>query len=216
MDDLLRQLNELGEDERRQALAHLNTSLADTQNENDESGSTIGSEASGPAVSTQQRVIVQMPSRPPPRRLRLFSGKAVVPSGEVDFETWRLSVEQLLSDTSLTEEVKKLTMLESLSRPAIDVIRSISSTSTAQQCMEMLTNMYGQVQDGHDLLVDFLVTYQEPKESASEYINRLYLKIVQVADKGGVTVAALPTQLLRQFVRGCHDEPLVHKLGLVM
>ena len=68
--------------------------------------------------------------------------------------------------------------------------------------------------DSQELLTQYYSKYQVEKESASTYLQRLYLLATEVADKGGVTVGKIPDLLLRQFIRGSHDEILIQKLDL--
>ena len=208
----MQQLEQLETADKRRILEQLNRTMSEAGD--DEAAAVDMPRGAEAAQGATSKIVVEVPARPPPRRLRLFSGKLPVPSGEVDFESWKVAVEQMLADQTMTEEIKKLTMLESLLRPALDVIRSISVSTDAAGCLTMLRNMYGQVQDGHDLLVDFLVTYQEGKETASEYVNRLYIKLISVAEKGGIAVGEVSTYLLRQFIRGCQDDTMVQKLHL--
>jgi hypothetical protein len=152
--------------------------------------------------------------RPVFRKLRLFSGKTPPNSGEVDFETWRLQARQMLDDASMSEGNKKITIIQSLLRPALDTVSSVSRGSTSDECVQMLTTIYGRVEDGHDLIVAFHTTYQDDKETASNYLNRLYLLLVEAADRGGLPVTGIPQYLLRQFIRGCADDSFVQRLNL--
>lgn len=148
------------------------------------------------------------------RKLRLFSGKKPIPSGEVDYATWRLSARQILSDISIPEVTKKRIILQSLLRPALDAIHSTASALSAEKCFEFLETLYGSVDDGHDLYVKFLNTYQNDRESPSDYIQRLYIRALEVVEKEGFSVRQLPGNLVRQFERGCQDETLLQKLRL--
>jgi hypothetical protein len=56
----------------------------------------------------------------------------------------------------------------------------------------MLNNIYGKVEDGHEIMISFHSTYQEDKETASAYLNRLFLILVQAADKKALQVSELP------------------------
>lgn len=216
MDGVRRQIDDMAVDDRRRTLQYLNESLNEQPAGEQPAGEQPAGEhqAQGAAALPQHRVVTETHSRPPPRKLRLFSGKAPVPSGEVDFESWKLTALQLMEDESFSEEVKKITLVQALVRPALEIIRSIISTTDSKGCLDLLDNVYGQVQDGHDLLVDFYITYQDQKESASTFLNRLYLKLVQVTEKGGLAVGEIPTVLLRQFIRGSQDDSFAQHLQL--
>ena len=158
-----------------------------------------------------ERIVVQSSSAPKPRKLRLFSGRLPVPSGEVDFETWRLLVTQLEGDTHITEADKKCIILQNLLRPALDAVKAVG---TLAEVLSVLDNLYGSVVDGQELLIRFHTTYQEEKESASEYVQRIYLLVMEVAEKGGTALGEVPSLLLKQFIRGSRDETIISRLKL--
>ena len=204
-DEIVSGLGDLSSAERRRTLEFLRRDLDATDQSGDQSrdnGGDGSSSARGAYV------------RPPLRKLRLFSGKYPTTSGEVDYETWRLQATQMIEDGNMAETDKKMVLLQSLLRPALDTVSSISRTSSAIDCVEMLETIYGRVEDGHDLVVAFHTTYQEEKETASAYLNRLYLLLVQAADRRGLKVKEIPIYLLRQFMRGCQDDSFVQRLHL--
>lgn len=233
-EEVMANLDQLTPAERRRTLDHLNQTLdggaggGDGAGEDDDGadddeggagddgadGDGADGEGAGQDGHAPRRDRHDVMYRPPLRKIRIFSGKTPTPSGESDFETWHLQVRQILDDSDISEANKKITFLQSLLRPALDTISSISSRSTAKQCVEMLVTIYGKVEDGHDLLVAFHTTYQEEHESSSAYVNRLYLLLVHVAEKRGMLVVMIPTYLLRQFIRGCQDDSFVQNLGL--
>ena len=110
------------------------------------------------------------------RKLRLFSGKVPVPSGEVDFKTWKLIASQLMADRA-SESEKKRTVLGSLLNPALVSIDPVASELSATECIAFLDSLYGSVSSGLELQRRFLVTYQEDKEGASEYLQKLYMLV---------------------------------------
>ena len=185
VDDVLQQLQALSAEDRKSIVTRLN--LAD-------------------------RIVVETSSRPPPRKLRLFSGKSPVPSGEVDFDTWRLLVKQLEEDGNVTDVDKKAIILQNLLRPALDAVRSVEGSF--REVLKVLDNLYGTIVDGAELLIKFHTTYQNEKETASAYLQRIYLLLMETAEKGGVTLADVPKFLLKQFIRGSVDEALIAKLKL--
>lgn len=68
-------------------------------------------------------------------RLRLFSGRCPRPNNEVDYETWRSNVELLLKDTKQPDLSK---LLESLSSPAIDIVKHLAPDSLPNVYLEIL------------------------------------------------------------------------------
>ena len=200
MDELLRQFRDLSPADRT-AAAH---ALQDLGVSPRPSGASGG--AAGP------RVVQSLYQR----KLRLFSGKKPVPSGEVDYQTWHRQVSQLDQeddpDDSLTELQKKRLIQQSLLRPASDTVWNIGGTS--KDILDVLNTVYGSVIDGHELLLQFYTTYQTEKESSSDYVQRLYLLAVEVAEFNGIAMAEVPKHLLEQFIRGNRDEAMLLKLGL--
>ena len=148
------------------------------------------------------------------RKLRLFSGRVPVPHGEVDYVSWRMKVSQIQTDDDdlITDGQLKRIILESLQRPALDTLRN--STGSSTEVLEVLDTLYGSVEDGQELLIQFFNTYQHDKEIASAYLQRIYLQIMDVADKNGTTINEVPRHLVRQFGRGSHDENIIQKRGL--
>ena len=162
-------------------------------------------------LDLSDRIVVESSARPVPRKLRLFSGKSTAPSGEIDFASWRVSVTQLMDDDSVSDADKKKIILQNLLRPALDAVRSCDS---ARDILDILDNMYGSVVDGDDLLIQFHTTYQGPKESSSDFLQRIYLLLMETVEKCGATVTSSPKLLLKQFIRGCVDDSLVLRLKL--
>lgn len=154
------------------------------------------------------------PNAPQPstfiKKLRLFSGRKPLPAGEVDFESWGMLAKQLVEDAEVTEATKQRVVLSSLLRPALDIVLS---ENTAKAMLATLKTVYGNVTDGKELFVQFWTIYQE-KESASEYLQRLYLKLLDIVDKDGLKEEDVGKTLLEQFVRGCREEHLLDKLQL--
>ena len=210
MEELLQQLEGLDVEQRTRALQRLQA-LQGPQ----DSADAPSPDAASPRTSndTQQRVVVEMPSRPFPRKLRQFSGKVPVPSGEVEFETWLMLAKQLQADGSVTEADKKRAILQSLMRPALDTVSTMPDNSS-EDCVKLLERIYGRLKDGQDILIDFHATYQESKEDASSYLNRIYLMLTEAAGKEALRVTEIPKFLLRQFIRGCEDDLLLQKLNL--
>lgn len=163
-------------------------------------------------LDLSDRIVVESPSVPKPRKLRLFSGKKPVPSSEVDFDTWKLLVDQLLEDTTVPEADKKRVIVQNLLRPALDAVKAIQGSG--QDIVEVLSNIYGSVADGHELLIKFQTSYQGEKETASDYLQRIYILLIDTTEKGGADLANVSKLLLEQFIRGSIDDNLILKLKL--
>ena len=212
MEQLLDQIQGLATADRGQVLAALGVGQAPAVPDDEASGSQA--EGRHPSGRQPGQYNHGGPSGVFYRKLRLFGGKVPVPHGEVDYVTWRMQVHQIQDDDDeeVSDGALRRLILQSLQRPALDALRN--STGSASCMLQVLDTLYGSVEDGQELLVRFFTTYQEDKEIASAYLQRLYLKIMDVADKGGIVVAQVLSHLLRQFIRGSYDESIIQKLNL--
>ncbi|KAJ8339479.1 hypothetical protein SKAU_G00362650 [Synaphobranchus kaupii] len=147
-------------------------------------------------------------------RLRPFSGRCPRPNNEVDYETWRSNVELLLKDTKQSELYKSRKLLESLSSPAIDIVKHLTPESPPNVYLEILDSAFGTVEDGDDLFAKYLNTMQDNGEKPSAYLQRLQVILNTTLRRGGVIASDLDRHLLRQFVRGCWDNTLISELQL--
>ena len=149
------------------------------------------------------------------RRLRLFSGKTPVPSGELDFENWRRLARQLLKDESIPDGEKRSRITESLVPPALNVVWAVSDGSPAQEYLTCLSRAYGSTSDGDELLTSFRCTYQKEDEKASEYLLRLHTLLTQVVEMDGIADEDADKTLCSQFQRGClYNYALLNMLQL--
>ena len=168
--------------------------------------------------STKQEIIVKLadvPSRPNVRRLRQFSGKSPVPGGELDYETWSQLAQQLLRDNNVSPADQKSAITQSLFPPALNLLCKLEDTATAQECLEVLENVYGTVVDADDLYTKFRETYQSEGENPSDFLFRLDNQLTKAIKSGGVDASQEDKLRLNQFIRGCiYDETLVTTLQL--
>ncbi|KAK7883207.1 hypothetical protein WMY93_029381 [Mugilogobius chulae] len=94
------------------------------------------------------------------QKLRAFSGKEPRPSYEPDYDTWRSSVELVMTDTSMSQLQQSRKIIESLLPPAADVVRHLNPNSSPAEYLQLLDSAYGTVQDGGELFAKFLDTFQ--------------------------------------------------------
>ncbi|XP_032384184.1 zinc finger CCHC domain-containing protein 12 [Etheostoma spectabile] len=147
-------------------------------------------------------------------RLRQFSGKLPCPSNEVDFETWRTSVELLIQDPDLSELQCSRKVLDSLVPPAAHVIKPLGPRAKPSAYIELLNSAFGTVEDGDELFAKFLSTLQDAGEKPSQYLHRLQTALAKAQKRGGVSASETDQHLLRQFCRGCWDNVLLADLQL--
>ena len=148
------------------------------------------------------------------RRLRIFSGKSSVPANELDHDAWKFQVEDLISQTELPEPCQRRLILQSLSQPALGLVRSLGKTPTVEQILQVIDVVYGPVVDGHNLLVKFHGSLQTSDESTGGYLQRLQRLLRRVIDAGMLPGDEEYENLRDQFCRGSHDEVTIQALCL--
>lgn len=163
-----------------------------------------------------QRVVVEhvIKNQPTSKWMRTFSGKVPKPPGEADYETWSLHAELMFNDESLSVDVQRRKILESLLPPASDVVRQLGTSAHPTQYMQLLNSAYGLVEDGEEVFARFLNTNQNPGEKASDYLQRLQSLLCTAVRRGGANPMSADRYLLKQFKRGCWDHSLVLQLEL--
>jgi hypothetical protein len=148
-----------------------------------------------------------------PRKLKVFSGSARPGPGEVDFRHWRRAAQHVLDDPDLTENRKRDLILRSLAGTAEDCV-DLDRSAQCTDLMRLLDATFGSVADGHDLLVDFYSLTQGSGQATSDFVTKLYTTLCDVVQHHGITMAEVPSTLLRQFCRGTTDEEMLLKLRL--
>lgn len=147
-------------------------------------------------------------------RLRSFSGKTPRPNNETDYDTWRIHIELLQNDPSMSPLQISRKIHESLLPPAADVVKSLRPESPPATYLQLLDSAFGTVEDGEELFAQFLNTLQDPGEKPSTYLHRLQLALNRATKRGGVTCEEVDKHLLKQFCRGCWDNTLLTALQL--
>lgn len=147
-------------------------------------------------------------------RLRQFSGKVPCPSHEVDFDTWRNSVDLMLQDPALSDFQRSRKILDSLVPPAVHVVKPLGPQALPAAYLELLDSAFETVQDGDELFAAFLNTFQNTGETPSQFLHRLQAALTKVLKRGGLLTSDADRHLLRQFCRGCWDNALITDLQL--
>ena len=141
------------------------------------------------------------------RRLRTFSGMAPVPNGELSFNIWIQHADQMVRETSLSEQEKRSSVAESLAPPALTVyrkaIKSLGTNAAAVELLQQLGQAFGIACEGDDLFTLFRETFQNPGEKPSEYLTRLEDRLDTAVQVGDVDPKETEKLCLNQFVRGC-------------
>ena len=149
------------------------------------------------------------------RRLRSFSNKTPVPSGELDYPTWKLNAKILIDDSSVSETDKRKTLSNSLNVPALSFVQPLLENPdvTSAEILKNMDLMFGTVASTRALYKKFIDTYQK-EETAAEYLKNLYDQALKLVESECITSTAMDETLKEQFIEGCHDEDLLQKLKL--
>ncbi|XP_071344248.1 uncharacterized protein [Trachinotus anak] len=91
-----------------------------------------------------------------PCKLKQFSGRLPQPTFEVDYDTWRNSVEFCLNDPSVPASQVVRKIVESLSPPAANIIKSLGPQASPKEYLTLLDSAYATVEDGDELFARFL------------------------------------------------------------
>ncbi|KAM7384236.1 hypothetical protein PAMA_011534 [Pampus argenteus] len=147
-------------------------------------------------------------------KLKFFSGRLPQPNFEVDYDTWRSGVEFSLKDPSISDSQMVRKIVESLSPPAANVVKSLGPQASPKEYLNLLDSAYATVEDGDELFARFLNTNQNTGEKASDYLQRLHTALGYVVNRGGIAAHDSNKQLLKQFCRGCWNSTLITSLQL--
>jgi len=128
--------------------------------------------------------------------------------------TTRSHVELLRKDPTLSNLQKSRKIFESLLSPAADIVKRLGSEATPETYLQLLDAAFGTVEDGEELFAQFMNTLQDPGEKASTYLCRLQAALNLAVKRGGATAREADRHILKQFCRGCWDNPLLSDLNL--
>ncbi len=108
---------------------------------------------------------------PSTSKLRMCSGHLTKPNREVDFTMWQLYARQLLSDTSLTERLKRRHILDCLLPPALNVALGASTNAPPEVYALELEKAYDSITGGDELYIQFIETHQNRGENPSDNLR---------------------------------------------
>ena len=158
------------------------------------------------------------PSYQPQRRMKMFSGKTPLPSGELSFDSWAQHISHIISEPSLSEDDKLGKLVGSLQPPALMIYyKAVGAAGplTTAEALAHLGQVYGVACEPEELYMVFRETFQQHGESPSAYLMRLEEALDRAILFGGVKKVNANALRLAQFVRGCaHNESLVATLQL--
>lgn len=108
-----------------------------------------------------------------PAKVRPFSGKVPCPNFEVDYETWRNSIECYLADPTVSSAQLVRRIVDSLLPPATSVVKSLGHHANPKTFLDLLDSAYATVEDGDEIYAQFLNVNQNSGEKPSNYLQRL-------------------------------------------
>ncbi|GAA6102330.1 uncharacterized protein LOC109202349 [Tachysurus ichikawai] len=114
----------------------------------------------------------------------------------------------------IVEHIKSRKIFESLLSPAADIVKSLSPEATPESYLQLLDAAFGTVEDGEELFAQFMNTLQDPGEKASTYLCRLQAALNLAVKRGGAAAEEADRHILKQFCRGCWDNPMLSDLNL--
>lgn len=149
-----------------------------------------------------------------PLKLKPFSGRVPHQHFEVDYDTWRATVSLYLNDPMISDSQVVRKIIESLSPPASHIIKPLGPLAPPKAYLDLLDSAFAAVGDGDELFAAFLNLNQNTGEKPSDFLHRLQTALVPVVKSNGIAPSESDKQLLRQFCRGCWNNPLISNLQL--
>lgn len=149
-----------------------------------------------------------------PAKLRSFSGRVPCPNYEVDYDTWRTSVDFYLTDPTVSQSQLVRRIVDSLLPPAANVVKPLGPQAPPHAYLDLLDLAYATIEDGDELFAKFLNTHQNAGEKPSSYLHRLQSSSSAVVRKKTASASDADKHLLKQFCRGCWNNSLIATLQL--
>lgn len=147
-------------------------------------------------------------------KLRPFSGRIPCPNFEVDYESWRSSVEFHIADLTIPRNQLVRKIVDSLLPPAVNVVKTLGPHATPRAYLDLLDSAYATVEDGDELFAKFLSINQNSGEKPSNYLHRLQTVLSKAVKMKAISIDDADKQLLKQFCRGCWNNNLITTLQL--
>lgn len=126
-------------------------------------------------------------------KLKPFSGRVPHPAFEVDYDAWCSSVEFCINDPTISDTQVVRKIMESLSLPAANVVKSLGPTATSKTYLTLLDSAYAAIEE---LFARFLNTNQNVGEKSADYLQRLHTALSSVISRGGIAPGDANKQLL--------------------
>uniref|UniRef100_A0A8C3FBA9 Paraneoplastic antigen Ma-like C-terminal domain-containing protein n=1 Tax=Chrysemys picta bellii TaxID=8478 RepID=A0A8C3FBA9_CHRPI len=134
------------------------------------------------------------------RELRFFAGVE-------EFEPWLEHTTEMLQEWAVPDAEKRRCLIESLSGPTLDVIRTLKLIDpgvSVKDCLEALDHTFGSVEGPENSYCKFLNSRQQRGVKISAYIQRVERLLQRAVMRGAVTAEQIDQTRLAQIVRGEH------------
>lgn len=155
--------------------------------------------------------------------LGLFSGRAPPAPGEESFEAWLdHTTDMLLVWQGVSERERRRRLIEGLRGTALQLVHELLAENparTAQDCLDALTQVFGEHESLATLRVKCLTAQRQPGETLSAFALRLEVLLQKAMQEGALDKASADHLRVRQVLtRANIIEPLqeaLRKLGTV-
>ena len=135
-------------------------------------------------------------------KLPIFSGEE---KSETSFDIWNLEVKCVLREGNYTDSSVLQAIRGSLKGKARSLLLSLSEHATAENIIDKLDGVYGNVYSSEALLENFFKETQQPNQSVAEYGMKLESIIQSAVEKGDIIIVAKNQMLKSKFWSGLRD-----------
>lgn len=94
------------------------------------------------------------------------------------------------------------------------MVKHLGPEASPTAYLQILDSAFATIEDGEELFVWFMNTFQDSGEKTSSYLQHLQVALGNTVCRGGVPAQDVGNHLLRQFCRGCWDNVLLADLHL--
>jgi hypothetical protein len=136
---------------------------------------------------------------PSSKRLNTFTGLAPKSKDEVDFFEFERQSKQLLQDASIHNAKEKI--LGSLRGIPV---KQVKACNTADEILEKLRGIYGNCMSAEDRYLTFSELKPTTKESASEFLCRLWGEMSRINEDNIFTETQAAVKIYHIFMKNCH------------
>ncbi|XP_010599078.1 paraneoplastic antigen-like protein 5 [Loxodonta africana] len=110
------------------------------------------------------------------RKLKVFSGNAFPVPGEETFEVWLEQATEMMQLWQVSEVEKRRRLMESLRGSALSIMRVLRANNdamTVEECLDALTQIFGNKEDYRTSQFHFLQAFQKSGEKISTFLLHL-------------------------------------------